>query len=708
MLTNCFQAVHAQNLTSVAFPAIGTGQLGFPHRLVAEIMFDELRQFSSRNPETSLKDVRFVVYQKDHKSIQAFEEVLSASEPDWQEAELQPARALARPKRGATGGTPSRSISEDPGELIHIGAIDIDIVHGDLTQEHTDAIVNSSDNLFSLHGATSLAIVAAGGQSIVAECKRLGTIGPNGIAVTSAGHLPCSHIMHIDVRRSDLVAVIDSVLVEADSLGIESIAFPALGTGVMGLSPSEMAHTMLDAIERFTEQNPESSLKLVKIVIFKQSMMQSFRKSAYEKARGKKGWLHGISAFFERVKGAFFGDNTTAEESSVTRQHITFNIFGKSHSDITASMKAMQQLCDDECKEVIIDSEKDQASIAKLTSTEINQIRALEESLAVKIIIMNNQREVYIRIQGMPADTAQASLQIVNIFRQMEQDDKDKTLASVYAKQVQWRYAKGQSFNDYPKDINGLLEGAYQSKKHHVEWKENTNVKYRVTFTTMKETTDGNHTGVDVKREDIGGTLELPSHWSPMGGDEHVKLVPLQPSSQEYKDVESSFLSTAQQSVNAVKKIERVQNPSLYRQYTLRKEELAKRSKHPSTIERSLWHGTSANAITSINNGGFNRSYCGKNATVFGQGVYFAVGSSYSAHNQYARPDAKRYEAYLPKARVLTWRIHLGQLRISSPTTNPATSGFPYDSVVDNVSTPGIFVIFLDNQAYPEYLITFS
>ena len=54
----------------------------------------------------------------------------------------------------------------------------------------------------------------------------------------------------------------------------------------------------------------------------------------------------------------------------------------------------------------------------------------------MKIIIMNNQGEVYIRIQGMPADTAQASLQIVNIFRQMEQDDKDKTLASVYAKQV--------------------------------------------------------------------------------------------------------------------------------------------------------------------------------------------------------------------------------------------------------------------------------
>ena len=64
-----------------------------------------------------------------------------------------------------------------------------------------------------------------------------------------------------------------------------------------------MADAMLDSIERFTEQNPESSLKLVKIVIFQQSMMQSFRKSAYNKARGKKGWLHGMSELFERVKG---------------------------------------------------------------------------------------------------------------------------------------------------------------------------------------------------------------------------------------------------------------------------------------------------------------------------------------------------------------------------------------------------------------------
>ena len=62
--------------------------------------------------------------------------------------------------------------------------------------------------------------------------------------------------------------------------------------------------------------------------------------------------------------------------------------------------------------------------------------------------------------------------------------------------------------------------------------------------------------------------------------------------------------------------IQRVQNASLYRQYMLRKEELTRRSVQgvqSTGIERTLWHGTSADATTNINNGGFNRSYCGKN-----------------------------------------------------------------------------------------------
>ena len=43
------------------------------------------------------------------------------------------------------------------------------------------------------------------------------------------------------------------------------------------------------------------------------------------------------------------------------------------------------------------------------------------------------------------------------------------------------------------------------------------------------------------------------------------------------------------------------------------------------------------------------------------------------------------------------------------PSRNdPDNPGVRYDSVVDNVQNPSIFVKFVDNHCYPEYLITFA
>ena len=62
----------------------------------------------------------------------------------------------------------------------------------------------------------------------------LGEIRPGGIATTGAGDLPCSHIIHIDMHKNaDWDSIIGAVLLEADSLKVESIAFPALGTGTL-------------------------------------------------------------------------------------------------------------------------------------------------------------------------------------------------------------------------------------------------------------------------------------------------------------------------------------------------------------------------------------------------------------------------------------------------------------------------------------------
>ena len=56
----------AKGANSIAIPAMGTGNLGWPAAVVARCMYDAIMQFDqSQGTGGSLKDVRFVVYDRD-------------------------------------------------------------------------------------------------------------------------------------------------------------------------------------------------------------------------------------------------------------------------------------------------------------------------------------------------------------------------------------------------------------------------------------------------------------------------------------------------------------------------------------------------------------------------------------------------------------------------------------------------------------------
>ncbi len=92
-------------------------------------------------------------------------------------------------------------------------------------------------------------------------------------------------------------------------------------------------------------------------------------------------------------------------------------------------------------------------------------------------------------------------------------------------------------------------------------------------------------------------------------------------------------------------------------------------------------------------------------ATLYGIGTYFAVNASYSAQNTYAVPAADGTQLMFV-ARVLTGYHTQGQADMKTPPVRVAPD--LYDSVVDNVQNPSMFVVFHDCQAYPDYLITFN
>lgn len=61
-VSTCLQTANVLRNTSIAFPALGTGYLGFPADVAAKVMFEEVLKFGNKFPKSNLKDVRFVIF----------------------------------------------------------------------------------------------------------------------------------------------------------------------------------------------------------------------------------------------------------------------------------------------------------------------------------------------------------------------------------------------------------------------------------------------------------------------------------------------------------------------------------------------------------------------------------------------------------------------------------------------------------------------
>ena len=126
-----------------------------------------------------------------------------------------------------------------------------------------------------------------------------------------------------------------------------------------------------------------------------------------------------------------------------------------------------------------------------------------------------------------------------------------------------------------------------------------------------------------------------------------------------------------------------------------------------SVKEKQLFHGTSPEAVTAICKQNFDWRLHGKNATMYGEGSYFAVNASYS-HN-YAKADTDSCR-YMFLADVLVGSYTKGKSSFRRPpplqSWNPESDLF--DSCVDDEVHPTIFVVFDTDQFYPAYIIKYS
>ncbi|XP_062619962.1 uncharacterized protein LOC134281522 [Saccostrea cucullata] len=382
-------------------------------------------------------------------------------------------------------------------------------------------------------------------------------------------------------------------------------------------------------------------------------------------------------------------------------------VYADSEKDIDAAIKKLESLLDADFTTKYYSD----PLIRHLTQGQVNTLHNLKEEFNIDVAV--DKEKGVVTLYGRNEALLEASGQVHGLLRDADRRKQAQLEAELLSDIVHWYFIEnlhGQyELVEYPNQISQLVEKAYHNKQPDVKFTDQAGTEYTINFNNMEEFPSGDPTDViTVTRRDRikDSTFEPPPEWSLMKDSENLVVVMVQNGSPEYIRVIDRF----QQDVGYRKifKLERIQNKMLYQQYVAKKKLLDTQNPSGTQNERELWHGTAPGAVNSINSLGFNRSYCGKNAIAFGEGVYFAVSAGYSASNTYSRPDPSgNKRMYLCK--VLTGEFTQGRTGLRVPPSRAGQqSHILYDSVVDRVQSPGMFIIFNDIQAYPCYIITFK
>ncbi|KAM7366391.1 hypothetical protein PAMP_015834 [Pampus punctatissimus] len=520
------------------------------------------------------------------------------------------------------------------------GGVMLQLVFGDITNEITDGVVNTTDFVNFNYDGVCKDILAVAGPEVEAQLK----------------------------------------------------------AGVGGMDPSVVASAILRGVKAATSYTLLHSLTTIRLVLIKINVFLAFKKKAMQMFSTAVIKQAPVLQFPHSPKQqpppmSMNADISILCASSLSQQSI-FRFLGLSRRNVDDAMTKLKNLYEAQCSTQSFT----RAGLEVLTHDDMNDLKQQIETLGLYTQVDQSG----LTVSGLKDSVSQVT-QIINAFqhdclkREVRVRDEEECYTHVawciLGHNGNWqRLPKTANYNLENNDIAGGIVDA-RGKKWSVD-----RHKMEATGSTGQAT--------NLKRLVNLPDFTLPLYWGNMAYNENLKVVVLQSTSAEYQTVKEAFKRTVSKTVM---KIERLQNVHLRRAYEVQKKHIFdKNGPARGAGERLLYHGTTQDNCDSIMKTGFNRRFAGQNATVYGEGTYFAAHASYSANPIYSKPAADGSQLMFV-ARVLTGIYTLGKREMKvPPLLSDQQPHERYDSVVDNINNPNMYVVFHDNQAYPDYLITFK
>jgi O-acetyl-ADP-ribose deacetylase (regulator of RNase III) len=153
-----------------------------------------------------------------------------------------------------------------------IELVRLEIVQGDITREHVDAIVNAANESLLGGGGVDGAIHRAGGPAILQECRTLGGCATGSAKITRGYRLKARNVIHAvgpvweggqKGEEEALASCYRTALTLAAKHGLASVAYPAISTGIFRFPADRAARIAVGTVASEIANAPRGLQRVV-------------------------------------------------------------------------------------------------------------------------------------------------------------------------------------------------------------------------------------------------------------------------------------------------------------------------------------------------------------------------------------------------------------------------------------------------------------